>query len=1306
MKTSSYRERDYAFGQIMLTLRTEIGLTQDALAKYLGVSRRTVGEWEGGNSYPKAEHLKEVIALAVQNQAFPKGSEAEEVRAVWKAGHQKVLLDERWLSALLEQQHSRHLHLVSKPVERTMLDAPTKPPPPSGPRASAASTRAPEASPRVHWGDEVAVSTFYGREQEKAMLSQWVVQEHCQVMGVLGIGGIGKSALSVSIMYQLARHFEVVIFRSLRDAPTLEALLADCLQTISLQPLGVLPAGQAHGQAQGTVPTEQCISLLLSHLRSSRTLLVLDNLECLLQQGDVRGHFRPGFEGYGLLLRRVAETVHRSCLIFTSREKPADIRLSESISPSVRSLRLTGLDAATCKQILAEKIVIGTEAEQERLVELYAGNPLALKIVAETIVDLFGGEIGLFLNSETLVFGSISDLLDEQFVRLSALEQSVLYWLAIMREPVTLDELLKLLVTSPPRVQVLEALDGLHRRSLIERGKRLGSLTLQSVVLEYVTGVLIVEGSRELKLGCLHLLIEHGLSQAHAKEYVRKSQERLLVSPLLANLQNAYQGQSDRIGLSPAQSVSVEEQLLRQLKGLRELTDTTQGYGPANLIALLRMLRGNLNALDLSHLCIREVYLQDIEMQDASMAGSLIQDCVWTSAVDVAWAVAMGGNGKWWASGGIQGQVRVWEGVHPHALHLNFQAHTDFVYALAFSRDGRFLASGSQDGTIKLWDLEACSHGASPRDALLWTARQSFPLSLAFSPDGLLLASGELHATIRIFDPQSGRNLQTLTPPSDVWAITWSPDGSLLASGGKDGEIRLWERQKRTDLAFTPYLSMQTNWVSVLSFSPDGRMLVSTSWGDQTVKLWEVGCRDEASPHPGVGPRGQLLHTLPGYADQSRGIAWSPDGRTLAYSNPDKGIRLWDVEEGRYRGVLRGHNTDIYGVAFTPDGTRLFSGSSDGTLRVWDLSDYRCMRVIQGYGVYLYDLAWSPDGTHLISGDTNGQVTIWDLSSAMPSKVLYSHTWIVEAVGWSPDGQYFASCGLDGLLCLWNPTSHTLVQKFENSRLLLLSMAWSPNGKQLACGTYGQGIQVWDVTTRSHHFVGQTHPVAFWCIDWSPNGTQLVGGGHDGCLYLWKCTDRSEQAQGTAPATTPQEPTRLPGHHSRITSVAWSPNGKWLASSSGTSSNGELFVWDVEHAVRVQTLEGHPSMVYALAWSRCRDGAGPQDRDQLISAGADGKLYWWNVETAECINIQDAHQGTIRSLKVSPDGQLLASCGDDGAIKIWDLTRNAHLLTLRRSRPYERLNITGIRGLTEAEIASLHALGAIEEVAPFTRDFI
>ncbi len=87
------------------------------------------------------------------------------------------------------------------------------------------------------------------------------------------------------------------------------------------------------------------------------------------------------------------------------------------------------------------------------------------------------------------------------------------------------------------------------------------------------------------------------------------------------------------------------------------------------------------------------------------------------------------------------------------------------------------------------------------------------------------------------------------------------------------------------------------------------------------------------------------------------------------------------------------------------------------------------------------------------------------------------------------------------------------------------------------------------------------------------------------------------------------------------------------------------------------------------------------------------------MQSGECVRVQEAHQGTVHSLKRSPDGSMLASCGDDGAIRLWDLESGELLQTLRRDRLYERLNITGIRALAEAQKAALRALGAFEETS-------
>ena len=139
----------------------------------------------------------------------------------------------------------------------------------------------------------------------------------------------------------------------------------------------------------------------------------------------------------------------------------------------------------------------------------------------------------------------------------------------------------------------------------------------------------------------------------------------------------------------------------------------------------------------------------------------------------------------------------------------------------------------------------------------------------------------------------------------------------------------------------------------------------------------------------------------------------------------------------------------------------------------------------------------------------------------------------------------------------------------------------------------------------------------------------------------------------------------------------------------GQGEGGELIVWDAHSGQRVHALAGHPGVVSAVAWA--------SSGELVVSGGSDGRLRWWEVPSGECVRVREAHQGTVQALKVSPDGRFLASCGEDGGIMLWDLQRGASLRTLRRDRPYERLNITGIRGLTQAQKATLHALGAIED---------
>ena len=337
------------------------------------------------------------------------------------------------------------------------------------------------------WGEAPDVSVFYGRTEELATLRHWILEERCRVVAVLGMGGIGKNTLSVKLAEQIQDKFDFVIWRSLRYAPLVQDILAELIQFLSNEPKSDLPA-----------TIDGRISRLIHYLRASRCLLVLDNAESILRGCDPQevscnccaGYYREGYEGYGELLKRIGEASHQSCLVLTSREEPKEIGLLEGETSPVRVLQLKGLQLADVQEIFKAKGSFwGSTAEWNRLIEFYAGNPLALKIVATTIKNLFDGSIAEFLKQNTAVFGDIVNLLEQQFNRLSDAEKEIINWLALNRQPASFLEIRNKISPSVSPQKLVEALDSLEARSLIEKRDTLFSLP--PVIMEYVTNRLI-----------------------------------------------------------------------------------------------------------------------------------------------------------------------------------------------------------------------------------------------------------------------------------------------------------------------------------------------------------------------------------------------------------------------------------------------------------------------------------------------------------------------------------------------------------------------------------------------------------------------------------------------------------------------------------------------------------------------------------------------------------------------------------------------------------------------------------------------
>lgn len=348
---------------------------------------------------------------------------------------------------------------------------------------------------RIDWGEAPDVSVFYGRSEELTKLRHWILEEHCRLVTLLGIAGMGKTCLSVKLAEQIQDKFDFIIWRSLLPAPPIKEFIAELIRFLSNEPEIDLP-GTIYGR----------ISRLIHYLRASRCLLVFDNVETILQGGDLQetecnnsaGRYCNGYESYGELLKYIGEVPHQSCLVLTSREKPKQIGLLQGETLPVRVLQVKGLQVVDIQEILRAKgSCWGSTADWQRLIECYAGNPLALKVVSTTIQNLFDGNIAEFLNQNTAVFGDIFNLVEQQFNRLSNTEKEIINCLVLNRHPVSFSALRSQMSSSVSPQKLLEALESLEARSLIDKEAAL--LSLQPVVMKYATYRLIEEKITELQ---------------------------------------------------------------------------------------------------------------------------------------------------------------------------------------------------------------------------------------------------------------------------------------------------------------------------------------------------------------------------------------------------------------------------------------------------------------------------------------------------------------------------------------------------------------------------------------------------------------------------------------------------------------------------------------------------------------------------------------------------------------------------------------------------------------------------------------
>jgi WD40 repeat protein len=1103
--------------------------------------------------------------------------------------------------------------------------------------------RSSASAPELDWGEAPDTSVFYGRTLELDTLTHWIQRDRSRLVALLGMGGMGKSSLAAKIARQLRDEFQYVIWRSLRNAPLLETVLADLVPFLS---------GQQDAQAKP--------DRLLHWLRQHRCLVILDNVETILLAGDRAGQYQPGYQNYGELLRSLGESSHQSCVILTSREKPAEIGFMEDPEASVTaqracaSLLLEGSQEIALA-LLEAKGLSGTDREKRQLGEYYSWSPLALKIVAASIHSLFDGAIAPFLAEETRVFNGLRRLLQQQFERLSPLEMTIMGWLAINREWTTIAELSADITPSITKARLLECLESLAWRSLLE--KRAGSYTQQPVVMEYVTTELIDRMVQAVLTANLSDLGQFALLKTTSKDYIRDSQICLLLQPIARQVQQS---------LATPEALTLRLQAL--LEALRHSDNAGLDYAAGNLFNLCCQLNLPLSTFDFSGLQICQADLQGRPVQRVNFSNAQFVQCAFTQTFGAILAVAFHPHQPLIALGDINGAVRLWQlavrqthGAETEQPLLTLRGHTSWVLSVAWSPDGQRLASCCDYRTIKLWDAQTGQCLATLRGHLkpVW--------SVTWSPDGRQLATSSSDRTIRVWDATTGDCLQILEGHQNlVWSVAWSPDGTTLASGSDDQTIRLWDvcsGQCRRTWPIPGY------WVRCVAWSPDGQILATAS-SDLIIRLWDISMA-------------QPLKCLSGHRSWIYSLAWSPDGSNVASGSGDRTIKLWDVTSGDCLKTLQGHQEPVWSVSWNADGTLLASGSHDQTVRLWIPQTGQCRRTLQGYSNWIRSVVWSPDGTALASSSTDKTVKLWDVASGHCLNILTGHQGWVFSVAWSPTDPVVASSGTDATVKLWNTRTGQCLQTLQGHASWVWSVAWRPDGRRLATGssTNDLTVRIWDPETGECLQIFSGHQSWIWWVRWSPDGQTLATVGNDQQIKLW------DPQTGTCLRTW--QDANLLG-----LALAWSPDGRYLATSSPAHS---IQILEVQTGKADRALVGHQGLIWAIAYST--------DGNFLASGSDDGTIRIWDMQTERCVHVLRGHQNRIWSVAWSPlganlplgNGQTLVSSSSDETIRLWDAQTGMCLNILRTERPYEGMNISGIRGVTEAQQTALKALGAVEQ---------